>query len=88
MGNEIGSRLPRGVIDVEHDFVGVPKQVVNVKRELSRLSRQVASLRTRIETTGLSAPRENKATAAGIAITTLVVCGLGAAFLAMSPFRR
>lgn len=45
----IGTPMPRGVVDVEHDFVGVRENGINERRELVRLRRQVASLRARIE---------------------------------------
>ena len=45
----IGKPVPRGVVDVEHDFVGIPENGANEHRELARLRRQVAFLRARIE---------------------------------------
>ncbi|HEV7246207.1 MAG TPA: hypothetical protein VGN93_04375 [Shinella sp.] len=50
---EIGSAVPKGVVDVQKGFVGIQFQKMNPHRELARLRKQVRQIRTRAENMGL-----------------------------------
>ncbi|KQV37655.1 MULTISPECIES: hypothetical protein [unclassified Rhizobium] len=52
---EIGSPVPKGVVDVQKDFVGILPQEMNPDKELARLRRQMRQIRTRAENLGLLA---------------------------------
>ncbi|MEK1931586.1 MAG: hypothetical protein AAAC47_17765 [Pararhizobium sp.] len=79
----IGNPLPRGVVDISHDFIGVPSQGVNPKKELARLRKQVASLRAGIEAQGVSGAKPAKLTAFYVAAAAV----LGAILLAWMTLR-
>ncbi len=51
---DIGSKLPKGVVDVAGNFVGVRPQGMNIDHEYARLKKQVALLRNRIEGMGMT----------------------------------
>jgi hypothetical protein len=53
----IGEPVPKGVVHVAHDFVGVHRQEVNVRHEIARLRKQVKLLRRRVENLGLMPTR-------------------------------
>ncbi|KQV34446.1 hypothetical protein ASE37_16070 [Rhizobium sp. Root268] len=72
----IGEPIPRGVADVAHDFVGVPRQEVNLRHEYARLRKQVKLLRRRAENAGLVPPKPRTGRYAIGAIVALGVVGL------------
>ncbi|WP_143523705.1 hypothetical protein [Pararhizobium arenae] len=79
--DEIGKPVPKGVVDVSRDFVGVEEHNVNVEKELSRLRKQVSHLRTRAENLGLNA-REHVGTSNAL-IASCMFSGILCAFLAL-----
>jgi hypothetical protein len=80
--DEIGKPVPKGVVDVSRDFVGVEEQNVNVEKELSRLRKQVSRLRMQAENLGLTA-RERGGTSNAL-IAGVMFSGIMCALLAMS----
>ncbi len=79
----IGNALPRGVVDTHHDFVGVPEQGVNPKKDIARLRKQVASLRARIEARGFLDPKPARWRASYVAAAAV----LGAALVVWVAIR-
>jgi len=55
----IGKPIPKGVVDVEHHFVGVPANNPNHQRQVARLKKQVATMRRQIEAN--APPRSQRA---------------------------
>lgn len=47
--NGIGKPIPKGVVDVEHDFVGVQANDPNHQRQVAKLKKQVATMRRQIK---------------------------------------
>jgi hypothetical protein len=47
--NGVGKPIPKGVVDVEHDFVGVPDNDPNYQKQVAKLKKQVATMRRQIE---------------------------------------
>ena len=79
--DEIGSVVPRGVVDVQKDFVGIEPQQMNPHKELARLRRQVRHLRNRARDMGLlsadAEPQTNRIS------RVLVMAGLAAIAFAL-----
>ncbi|KQV39985.1 hypothetical protein ASE37_23415 [Rhizobium sp. Root268] len=77
----IGEPIPRGVADVAHNFVGVPRQEVNLRHEYARLRKQVKLLRRRVEKLGVIPTKPRTARYAVGAIVALGVVGLVAGLM-------
>jgi hypothetical protein len=73
--SSIGKPLPRGVVDISHDFVGIPQQAMNPRLELARLQKQVALLRGRIEAQGFTEPKPLRSTTLYMARAALLSVG-------------
>lgn len=82
----IGKPVPLGVVDVEHDFVGIPENGINEHRELARLRRQVASLRARIE--GGRDAADGTGDGSGGYVTPLLVTAVGLVSLVLTTALR
>lgn len=81
---KIGKPVPKGIVDVAHDFVGVPEQNINVRHEIGRLRKQVKLLRRRVKNAGLI-PETHSTRYVIAALTAVGVVGL---FVGLMGSRR
>lgn len=76
---EIGLPVPRGVVDVHENFVGIHPQEMNPHKELARLRKQVRQIRTRHQNKGLIS-RDTEQRTIGLARLAMMIGLAGFAF--------
>jgi len=67
---DIGLPIPRAIVDLNNDFVGIRPQKINAAKEINRIRKQVRRLQTRAENMGLVVTRPKRRTyrLAGVAV--------------------
>ena len=79
---EIGTPVPKGIVDPANDFVGIAPQEINFAKEITRLRRQLRRLRTQAENMDwVPRPDHRLRTLAGLALS------VGVAGLAFALWR-